>query len=39
VRRRSRDKVCRIAETAMFAHEFPLRASMIRSLEQANAIT
>jgi 3-(3-hydroxy-phenyl)propionate hydroxylase len=39
VRRRNHDELRRTAETPRLAREFLLRASMIRSLEQANAIT
>jgi 3-(3-hydroxy-phenyl)propionate hydroxylase len=38
VRRRNHDALRRTAETPKLAREFLLRASMIRSLEQANAI-
>jgi 3-(3-hydroxy-phenyl)propionate hydroxylase len=39
VRRRNHDELRRTAETPKLAREFLLRASMIRSLEQANATT
>jgi len=39
VRRRNHDELRRTAETPKLAREFLLRTSMIRSLEQANAIT